>query len=582
MIGKGVVHQVGGYKDLSVPRVDLSPEDINKMGLKEIEAIDRQILLEHSEKFFSELYQCTAILTRYFSQLKDIFAVEESNLIGKADLRKYHNSQLPRAFITALAKGIKDEPNKLKKESTLSDDDKRLLVEVVDQYLNCRSAISLLHCRLVYKALAEQIEHSQVGSINKGDYINSGMLHLLKLIDSYDPSLGSFSAYALTSLKGYMLKEKDTQRMIHIPSNRVTQTKKVYEAIEEQVKSTGSENLNKVAEKLGIGERELERRLLQAIQPRLVTDLSTNECAESEVVIFQNELFPDSTSSVLDDLIKTELNVTAETEVDILKRSLSHRHYRVLFDYYVLNKTYEEISKSDIFEHNVSRQRVEQILKKAVGQARELLDPARLFAIEILALIENENIEKAANIISRGGEKLRERLKKDTVFADTCIDILKKTISSEKYEKVYPMCNMISKVSACAADDFVIKASSIALRDAVNEFDFDKSDRILSFVGQKYPDYVERFIYEVCVNLLTEKVKQIDFSDMSKFISYFAGRGVLNFESIFQDKKMIVACREAINSAYKHYGKKDNPETKDILDFMERFKVGKMIDGVGI
>ncbi len=575
ILDNSVVHQVDGYKDLSVPRVDLSPEDINKMGLKKIEAIDRQILLEHSEKFFSELDQCTAILTRYFSQLKDIFAVEESNLIGKADLRKYHNSQLPRAFITALAKGIKDEPNKLKKESTLSDDDKRLLVDVADQYLNCRSAISLLHCRLVYKALDEHLGHTQVSDFNRRDYINSGMLHLLKLIDSYDPNLGSFSGYVTESLLGYMLKVKGLQRMIHIPSNRVSETKKAYAAIEEQLKATGSENLKVVAEKLGISERELEKRLLQTLQPSLVTELSTNECAESEVVIFQNELFPDSTSSVLEDLIKTELNVTAETEVDILKRSLSNKYYRVLFDYYVLNKTYEEISKSDIFERNVSRQRVEQVLKKAVKNARELLAPARLFAIEILALIENENIEKAGNIISRGGDELRERLKKDTAFSDACIDILKKTISSEKYEKVYPMCNMISKVSACAADDFVIKASSIALRDAVSEFDFDKSDRILSFVGEKYPDYVERFICEVCEDLLTEKVKQIDFGDIPSFLSYFVGKGIINFESIFQGKKMSAARRDAVNLAYSSYGKKNNPEIKAIHDFMKRFKIVK-------
>ena len=295
--------------------------------------IVENILLNFNESIIEDKY-LTLIQTAYFS---------EKNILNY----NYYNNE------------INDYINDLRRIPVLSyEEEKILFIKAKNGDMSARKKILESNLRLV---IAIAIHYSGCGELN--DLIQSGNIGLIRAYNKFDIKKGfKFSTYATFWVRKEINDFIEINRNIRIPHNNYSMFVKVEKAkkeLEQKGINVCSENISSLT---GIPSNKIEQ-ILKLSLSTLSLDVPLIDNDESSLI----DLIPGSDNTedyVIDKLNTSEFHQILRDIVDdgiVSRRDITILLYHNGFFNDRIYK-YDEIGKL----YNISKQRVDQICKKAI------------------------------------------------------------------------------------------------------------------------------------------------------------------------------------------------------------------------
>lgn len=193
------------------------------------------------------------------------------------------------------------------------------------------------------------------------DLISEGNIGLITAVDHYDVTKGCrFITYAVWWIRRAILKAVcEKTRMIRVPLNRLKTLIKI-EKTKEELKREGIEpNIERISERLTIDKGQIED-LINISHEYVSLDSQINLNNDTSIL---DQLIEDTKSQHPDDLA---IDKSLHDAINKVLDRLPGRESDIIVHYFGLNgkrpKTLTELSKT----HQVSRERIRQIMKKAL------------------------------------------------------------------------------------------------------------------------------------------------------------------------------------------------------------------------
>jgi RNA polymerase primary sigma factor len=203
------------------------------------------------------------------------------------------------------------------------------------------------------------------------DLIDEGNVGLIQAAERFDPDRGiHFVSYAVWWIRQAILKAvHDNSRLIRVPLSRAGELSRVEDLRNQGLMATGSEpKFAEIAAKLGVEASQL-RELMDAAQSTLSLDhplSDEGDSASSDAIPFGASLEDRSSPRPEEALVGRSL----KEELDTALSTLSAREASVLRDRFGLADR-KPISLFQIGrKHNLSKERIRQIEKRALGKIR--------------------------------------------------------------------------------------------------------------------------------------------------------------------------------------------------------------------
>ena len=214
-----------------------------------------------------------------------------------------------------------------------------------------RERLILRYVPLVQRTV-ERMRIPSSSVMDGDDLFDLGIMGLIQAVDRFDPSKGTFEAYAVRKVRGAVLD--GLRKMGWMPRNAKHRARRIEETISELEGELGrSPSEEEVAEKLGIP-LELYRSTLEEVRPILMP-LQRDEANLEEVLRAPGE----------DPSESAERREMEELLMEAI-RSLPERHRKVIVLYYYEGLTLKEIGEV----LGVSDSRVSQLHSEALLRLR--------------------------------------------------------------------------------------------------------------------------------------------------------------------------------------------------------------------
>ena len=215
------------------------------------------------------------------------------------------------------------------------------------------------------KYVVDRLPVSFLPQVSREDLISSGVIGLLKAMESFDPSRGvKFKTYALTRIKGAIMDE--LRRLDWVPRSlrkKADILEETFISLERKLGRTPTDK--EIAEELNISEGDLYKLYTQVNHFSWVSLEQTDEKKKS----FREKVASVEAENPLDVLEKEELK-------EILRRALenlSPRERMVIILYYYEELTFKEIGQL----LGVSESRVCQIHGRVILKLKSVLNKLR-------------------------------------------------------------------------------------------------------------------------------------------------------------------------------------------------------------
>jgi RNA polymerase primary sigma factor len=210
------------------------------------------------------------------------------------------------------------------------------------------------------------------------DLISEGNLGLLNAADYFDVEKGNrFITYAVWWIRQSIIKAiHEKGRMIRLPSNKVnelTKIDKTRQGIQSEHGSKNDQDVREIADYLEMTEKKVTD-LMQICQDVISLDEQPSNTGNTSAIkdIIEDEQSKTPFEYAIDSILKTEMEAAVN--------SLEERAANIIRQRYGLGETMPKILKEIGSRYNLSRERVRQIEKRALGELRQSSYQKRLIS----------------------------------------------------------------------------------------------------------------------------------------------------------------------------------------------------------
>jgi len=211
------------------------------------------------------------------------------------------------------------------------------------------------------KYVVDRLSVSSLPQVSQEDLISSGVIGLLKALESFDPSRGvKFKTYALTRIKGAIMDE--LRRLDWIPRSlrqKATLLEKTYLSLERKLGRFPTDE--ELLKELNISEKEL----LQLYSVNHLSCISLEGASQDDNISLKEKVVYTSEENLIEILEKKE---TKKILKDALEK-LPEREKKIIILYYYEGLTLKEIGKV----LGISESRVSQIHGKVMLKLKTAL-----------------------------------------------------------------------------------------------------------------------------------------------------------------------------------------------------------------